>query len=120
MASPRYSRPANHIRAQRSSADATQREPEGADIMSLDLRAGVRRWFGRLRIARPLCEMLTPNCQFPVCVALIAAIAASDAVAQTYPSRPVRFLVGSPPGSGSDLVSRLLAQKLAERLGQPF
>jgi tripartite-type tricarboxylate transporter receptor subunit TctC len=51
---------------------------------------------------------------------LLAALAASgEAVSQTYPVRPVRFLVGSPPGSGSDLVSRLLGQKLAERFGQP-
>ena len=52
--------------------------------------------------------------------ALIAAFASGDAVSQAYPSRPVRFLVGSPAGSGNDLVSRVLAQKLAERLGQPF
>jgi tripartite-type tricarboxylate transporter receptor subunit TctC len=51
--------------------------------------------------------------------AFIAALSLSDAVAQAYPSRPIRFLVGSPPGSGNDLVSRLLGQKLAERLGQP-
>src|SRR3989475_11488171 len=49
----------------------------------------------------------------------LAALAAGEAISQTYPVRPVRFLVGSPPGSGNDLVSRLLAQKLAERLGQP-
>src|SRR5258708_5286507 len=42
-----------------------------------------------------------------------------EAGSQTYPVRPVRFLVGSPPGSGNDLVSRLLGQKLSERLAQP-
>src|SRR5947209_18611644 len=42
-----------------------------------------------------------------------------EAVSQTYPARPIRFLVGSPPGSGNDLVSRLLAQKLAARFGRP-
>jgi len=52
-------------------------------------------------------------------LALVAALASSGAFAQVYPNRPIRFLVGSPPGSGNDLVSRLLAQKLAERLGQP-
>ena len=51
--------------------------------------------------------------------AMIAVLASGDAASQSYPSRPVRFLVGSPPGSGNDLVSRLLAQKLAERLGRP-
>lgn len=53
-------------------------------------------------------------------LASAAALAnAGEAVPQTYPARAVRFLVGSPPGSGNDLVSRLLAQKLAERFGQP-
>jgi tripartite-type tricarboxylate transporter receptor subunit TctC len=52
-------------------------------------------------------------------LAALAAPAAGDATSQAYPVRPIRFLVGSPPGSGNDLVSRLLAQKLAERFGQP-
>src|SRR5438309_3900388 len=55
----------------------------------------------------------------PAMLAALAALASSEATAQQYPSRPIRFLVGSPPGSGNDLVSRLLAQKLAERFGQP-
>jgi tripartite-type tricarboxylate transporter receptor subunit TctC len=57
---------------------------------------------------------------FRFAAALLAALAASgEGVTQTYPVRPVRFLVGSPPGSGNDLVSRLLGQRLGERLGQP-
>jgi tripartite-type tricarboxylate transporter receptor subunit TctC len=39
--------------------------------------------------------------------------------AQAYPSRPVRVIVGFPPGSGVDVVSRLIAPSLSERLGQP-
>ncbi|HYS50419.1 MAG TPA: tripartite tricarboxylate transporter substrate-binding protein, partial [Burkholderiales bacterium] len=57
---------------------------------------------------------------FRLAAALLAALAASgEAHSQTYPVRPIRFLVGSPPGSGNDQVSRLLGQMLAERLGQP-
>ena len=42
------------------------------------------------------------------------------ASAQTYPTRPVRIIVGYPPGGANDTVARLLGQWLAERLGQPF
>jgi tripartite-type tricarboxylate transporter receptor subunit TctC len=40
--------------------------------------------------------------------------------AQTYPTRPVRLIVGFPPGGPSDLLARLIGQWLSERLGQPF
>ena len=42
------------------------------------------------------------------------------AKAQAYPSRPVRWLVGAPPGGALDIVARLMGQWLSERLGQPF
>ena len=40
--------------------------------------------------------------------------------AQGYPIRPVRIIVGFPPGSASDVTARLIGQWLSERLGQPF
>ena len=42
------------------------------------------------------------------------------AVAADYPARPVHIVVGYPPGAAPDIVARLLAQWLAERLGQQF
>jgi tripartite-type tricarboxylate transporter receptor subunit TctC len=44
----------------------------------------------------------------------------SPARAQTYPSRPVRIIVGFAAGSASDILSRLAAQSLSDRLGHPF
>ena len=40
--------------------------------------------------------------------------------AQTFPSRPVRIIVGNTAGGSTDIVARLIGQRLSERLGQPF
>jgi tripartite-type tricarboxylate transporter receptor subunit TctC len=41
------------------------------------------------------------------------------AQAQSYPSRPVRLVVGAPAGGATDIFARLAGQWLSERLGQP-
>jgi tripartite-type tricarboxylate transporter receptor subunit TctC len=51
---------------------------------------------------------------------LVLALAACACVqAQNYPSRPVRMIVGFPPGGGTDVVARIIAPGLSENLGQP-
>jgi tripartite-type tricarboxylate transporter receptor subunit TctC len=54
-------------------------------------------------------------------ISLIAALAlaASTAMAQSYPSKPLKMIVPYPPGGGNDTLGRLFAVKLGERLGQP-
>ena len=52
---------------------------------------------------------------------LVAALAlAADASAQSYPNRPVRFIVPYPAGGATDIISRLIGDKLGAALGQQF
>ena len=49
---------------------------------------------------------------------LLLALLTGVAEAQTYPSRPVRLIVPFPPGGSNDIVARMVATQLGERLGQ--
>jgi tripartite-type tricarboxylate transporter receptor subunit TctC len=52
-------------------------------------------------------------------LACVAFTAPSQAQAQGYPGRPVKLVVPYPPGAGVDSIGRLVAERLAERWGQP-
>ena len=72
-----------------------------------------------------MCESVTmklPRRNFLHLAASAAALLAVSRIAkaQAYPSRPVRVVVGAPPGGGHDIIARLIGQSLSERLGQPF
>jgi tripartite-type tricarboxylate transporter receptor subunit TctC len=47
-----------------------------------------------------------------------SSLFATDARAQTYPSRPIRWIVGYPPGGTTDIIARVIGQYLTEHLGQ--
>ena len=51
--------------------------------------------------------------------AVLALAAAGPVAAQTYPDKPIRLIVGFAPGGFTDVLARVIGQKLTERLGQP-
>jgi tripartite-type tricarboxylate transporter receptor subunit TctC len=58
-----------------------------------------------------------------ICLAVMglsAATSMSGAWAVDYPTRPIKWVVGYPPGGATDIIARLIGQRLSERLGQQF
>ena len=52
-------------------------------------------------------------------VGLVAALVGNAVLGETYPSKPVHLIVTYPPAGSSDLMARILAQKLSDLWGQP-
>jgi tripartite-type tricarboxylate transporter receptor subunit TctC len=60
----------------------------------------------------------TAICLTAIGLSAIASLGAASAA--DYPSRSVRWVVGYPPGGATDIIARLIGQRLSERLGQQF
>jgi tripartite-type tricarboxylate transporter receptor subunit TctC len=72
----------------------------------------------KLRYAR-VTHWIPAFAGMTVVVIFIGYMQITHAIAQPFPAKPIRFIVPWTPGSGTDLMSRMLAQRLAEPLGQP-
>lgn len=60
----------------------------------------------------------TAICLTAIGLSMTASV--GSALAADYPTRPVRWVVGYPPGGATDIIARLIGQRLSERLGQQF
>ena len=63
-----------------------------------------------MQIVRDLVFLVTSLCVPAIC---------GTALAQSYPSKPIRFIAPFPAGGSSDLIARILSQRMGEELGQP-
>ncbi len=70
-----------------------------------------------IRPARPDGGLASPGRRS---FAVLAASAALPAWGQSYPWKPLQVVIPTPPGSGADILARLLAEPLRGRLGQPL
>jgi tripartite-type tricarboxylate transporter receptor subunit TctC len=72
------------------------------------------------RCATRLIAGLTIPLTIALAIALASVAVAGRALAQDWPAKPVRVLVGYPPGGATDTLARTVSTRFADRLGQPF
>src|SRR6266516_357935 len=103
-------------------ATAPPQDRQGAQYQCPASTVGSRRRGDRISGSEREVQMKLSRRRFLHLAAGAAALPAASqfAMAQAYPSRPVRLIVGFAAGGGYDIVARLMGQWLSERLGQPF
>ena len=62
--------------------------------------------------------MPAPNLAATIAAAVLATLTTSTLHAQTYPAKTIRFVIPFPPGGSNDIVGRVLAASLTERLSR--
>src|SRR5690348_11338533 len=94
--------------------------------MSLSTGAGagsrhIKNARGSARACRPGgTSMAALGRSIALCAALLAGLASPAGAQLKYPEKPVRFVLSYGPGGVADVTTRLIAQKLGERMGQNF
>ena len=114
-------RPAGTMRRLRR--PASQQHAAGADAIGHNAKALPTPAVGIAPSVLPVSTMLPKSlrCLLWACaVALVVVPPSAAAAATDYPNRQVKILVGFAAGGATDLVARIVAQKLTERLGQQF
>jgi len=92
------------------------------EIVVVPAKAGTRLKASRLHgIAKysAVTRILFARQLFSLCVALAFVVAASQAIAQTWPTKPIKWIVPFAPGGTTDILARTIGDKLAVALGQP-
>jgi len=80
----------------------------------------IQNFLKRLKI---ICSLFASRIMVSACCATLTGSflfsSTSMAIAETYPSRPIKLIVPYAPGGNTDIIARIFSQKLSERVGQP-